>query len=209
MIIAGIVLVLALGIVVWGIGVYNGLIRLRNAKDEGWSGIDVQLKRRHDLVGNLVNTVKGYMAHEKGILEEIAKMRSMAQNATGVMQAAQAEGQLSQALGRLFAVMENYPQLRANENVMQLQNTLTALEDEIQLARRYYNGTVREYNTRTEVFPASSIARQYGFQKADFFELDNVAEREVPQVSFEKNIYALQAAFILAESVMTKADRRA
>ena len=184
MIIAGIVLVLALGIVVWGIGVYNGLIRLRNTKDEGWSGIDVQLKRRHDLVGNLVNTVKGYMAHEKDVLEEIAKMRSMAQNAAGVAQAAQAEGQLSQALGRLFAVMENYPQLRANENVMQLQNTLTALEDEIQLARRYYNGTVREYNTRTEVFPASIVARQYGFQKAEFFELDNVAEREVPKVSF-------------------------
>ena len=184
MIIAGIVLAVALVIVVWGIGVYNGLIRLRNLKDEGWSGIDVQLKRRHDLVGNLVNTVKGYMAHEKDVLEEIAKMRSMAQNATGVAQAAQAEGMLSQALGRLFAVMENYPQLRANENVMQLQNTLTALEDEIQIARRYYNGTVREYNTRTEVFPASIIARQYGFQKADFFELDNVAEREVPQVSF-------------------------
>ena len=184
MIIAGIVLALALAIVVWGIGVYNGLIRLRNMKDEGWSGIDVQLKRRHDLVGNLVNTVKGYMAHEKDVLEEIAKMRSVAQNAAGVAQAAQAEGQLSQALGRLFAVMENYPQLRANENVMQLQNTLTSLEDEIQLARRYYNGTVREYNTRTEVFPASIIARQYGFQKAEFFELDSVAEREVPQVSF-------------------------
>ena len=184
MIIAGIVLVLALGILVWGIGVYNGLIRLRNTKDEGWSGIDVQLKRRHDLVGNLVNTVKGYMAHEKEVLEEIAKMRSVAQNASGVAQAAQAEGQLSQALGRLFAVMENYPQLRANENVMQLQNTLTALEDEIQLARRYYNGTVREYNTRTEVFPSSIIARQYGFTKAECFELDNVAEREVPQVSF-------------------------
>ena len=171
MIIAGIVLAVALVIAVWGIGVYNGLIRLRSMKDEGWSGIDVQLKRRHDLVGNLVNTVKGYMAHEKDVLEEIAKMRSMAQNAAGVAQAAQAEGMLSQALGRLFAVMENYPQL-------------TALEDEIQIARRYYNGTVREYNTRTEVFPASIIARQYGFQKADFFELDNVAEREVPQVSF-------------------------
>ena len=184
MIIAGIVLALALAIVVWGIGVYNGLIRLRNMKDEGWSGIDVQLKRRHDLVGNLVNTVKGYMAHEKDVLEEIAKMRSVAQNAAGVAQAAQAEGQLSQALGRLFAVMENYPQLRANETVMQLQNTLTSLEDEIQLARRYYNGTVREYNTRTEVFPASIVARQYGFQKAEFFELDSVAEREVPQVSF-------------------------
>ena len=184
MIIAGIVLALVLVVVFWGIGVYNGLIRLRNMKDEGWSGIDVQLKRRHDLVGNLVNTVKGYMAHEKEVLEEIAKMRSVAQNASGVAQAAQAEGQLSQALGRLFAVMENYPQLRANENVMQLQNTLTSLEDEIQLARRYYNGTVREYNTRTEVFPASIIARQYGFQKAEFFELDNVAEREVPKVSF-------------------------
>ena len=184
MIIAGIILVLALGILFWGIGVYNGLIRLRNTKDEGWSGIDIQLKRRHDLVGNLVSTVKGYMAHEKDVLEEIARMRAMAQNASGVAQASQAEGQLSQALGRLFAVMENYPQLRANENVMQLQNTLTALEDEIQLARRYYNGTVREYNTRTEVFPASIIARQYGFTKAEFFELDNVAEREVPQVSF-------------------------
>lgn len=184
MIIAGIVLVLALVIVVWGIGVYNGLIRLRNTKDEGWSGIDVQLKRRHDLVGNLVNTVKGYMAHEKDVLEEIAKMRSMAQNATGAVQAAQAEGMLSQALGRLFAVMENYPQLRANENVMHLQNTLTSLEDEIQLARRYYNGTVREFNTRIEVFPASIVARQFGFTKADFFELDNVSDREVPQVQF-------------------------
>ena len=184
MIIAGIVRALVLVVVFWGIGVYNGLIRLRNMKDEGWSGIDVQLKRRHDLVGNLVNTVKGAMAHEKTVLEKIAKMRSMAQNASGVAQTAQAEGQLSQALGRLFAVMENYPQLRANENVMQLQNTLTALEDEIQLARRYYNGTVREYNTRTEVFPASIIARQYGFTKAEFFELDSVAEREVPQVSF-------------------------
>ena len=184
MIIAAIVCALVLVVAVWGIGVYNGLIRLRNMKDEGWSGIDVQLKRRHDLVGNLVNTVKGYMAHEKSVLEEIAKMRAMAQNANGVAQVAQLEGQLSQALGRLFAVMENYPQLRANENVMQLQNTLTALEDEIQLARRYYNGTVREYNTRTEVFPASIIARQYGFTKAEFFELENVAEREVPQVSF-------------------------
>ena len=184
MIIAGIVLAVALVIAVWGIGVYNGLIRLRNLKDEGWSGIDVQLKRRHDLVGNLVNTVKGYMAHEKDVLEEIAKMRSMAQNAAGVAQAAQAEGMLSQALGRLFAVMENYPQLRANENVMQLQNTLTALEDEIQIARRYYNGTVRELNTRIEVFPSCLIARQFGFGKADFFELENAAERKAPQVAF-------------------------
>ena len=184
MIIAGIILVLALVVAFWGISVYNALVRLRNMKDEGWSGIDVQLKRRHDLVGNLVNTVKGYMAHEKATFEELAKARSAAQNASGVAQAAQAEGLLSQAMGRLFAVMENYPELRANESVMQLQNTLTALEDEIQLARRYYNGSVREYNTRTEVFPASIIARQFGFGKADFFELENAAERKAPQVAF-------------------------
>lgn len=183
MTIAGIVLAVALIIAVWGIAVYNSLIRLRNLKEEGWSGIDVQLKRRHDLVGNLVNSVKGYMEHEKSVLEEIAKTRTMAQSATSVGQTAQAEGMLSQALGRLFAVMENYPQLRANENVMQLQNTLAALEDEIQLARRYYNGTVRDFNTRIEIFPSSIIARQFAFQKAEFFELDNAAEREVPQVS--------------------------
>ena len=184
MIIAGIILVLALVIAFWGISVYNALVRLRNMKDEGWSGIDVQLKRRHDLVGNLVNTVKGYMAHEKATFEELAKARSAAQNASGVAQAAQAEGLLSQAMGRLFAVMENYPELRANESVMQLQNTLTALEDEIQLARRYYNGTVRELNTRIEVFPSCLIARQFGFGKGDFFELENAAERKAPQVAF-------------------------
>ena len=108
MIIAGIILVLALVVAFWGISVYNALVRLRNMKDEGWSGIDVQLKRRHDLVGNLVNTVKGYMAHEKATFEELAKARSAAQNASGVAQAAQAEGMLSQAMGRLFAVMENW-----------------------------------------------------------------------------------------------------
>lgn len=184
MIIAGIILVLALVVAFWGISVYNALVRLRNMKDEGWSGIDVQLKRRHDLVGNLVNTVKGYMAHEKATFEELAKARSAAQNASGVAQAAQAEGLLSQAMGRLFAVMENYPELRANESVMQLQNTLTSLEDEIQLARRYYNGTVRELNTRIEVFPSCLIARQFGFGKADFFELENAVERKAPQVAF-------------------------
>ena len=184
MIIAGIILVLALVVAFWGISVYNALVRLRNMKDEGWSGIDVQLKRRHDLVGNLVNTVKGYMAHEKATFEELAKARSAAQNASGVAQAAQAEGLLSQAMGRLFAVMENYPELRANESVMQLQNTLTSLEDEIQLARRYYNGTVRELNTRIEVFPSCLIARQFGFGKADLFELENAAERKAPQVAF-------------------------
>jgi len=184
MLTAVIILAVAAVIALWAIGVYNGLVRLRNMKDEGWSGIDVQLKRRHDLVGNLVNTVKGYMAHEKSTLEELARARSAAQNASGVAQAAQAEGMLSQAMGRLFAVMENYPELRASENVTQLQNTLTSLEDEIQMARRYYNGTVRDFNTRIEVFPACLVARQFGFTKADFFELENAAEREAPQVVF-------------------------
>jgi len=184
MLTAVIILAVAAVIALWAIGVYNGLVRFRNMKDEGWSGIDVQLKRRHDLVGNLVNTVKGYMTHEKSTLEELAKARSAAQNASGVAQSAQAEGLLSQAVGRLFAVMENYPELRASENVTQLQNTLTTLEDEIQMARRYYNGTVRDFNTRIEVFPTCLVARQFGFTKADFFELENAAERDVPQVVF-------------------------
>ena len=184
MIIAVVVLVLVLAVALWAIGVYNGLVRLRNLKEEGWSGIDVQLKRRHDLVGNLVNSVKGYMAHEKGTLEELAKARSAAQGANTVAQTAQAEGMLSQAMGRLFAVMENYPELKANESVMQLQNTLASLENELQLARRYYNGTVRDLNTRIEVFPSNLVAKQFGFAKAEFFELENIAEREVPKVEF-------------------------
>jgi len=184
MLTAVIILAVAAVIALWAIGVYNGLVRFRNMKDEGWSGIDVQLKRRHDLVGNLVNTVKGYMTHEKSTLEELAKARSAAQNASGVAQSAQAEGLLSQAVGRLFAVMENYPELRASENVTQLQNTLTTLEDEIQMARRYYNGAVRDFNTRIEVFPACLVARQFGFTRADFFELESAAEREAPKVVF-------------------------
>ena len=186
MIIAGIILVLALVVAFWGISVYNSLVRLRNMKDEGWSGIDVQLKRRHDLVGNLVNTVKGYMAHEKATFEELAKARSAAQNASGVAQAAQAEGLLSQAMGRLFAVMENYPELRASENVTQLQNTLTSLENEIQMARRYYNGTARAQNDRTMQFPGNVVAGMFGFQKLEYFELENEAERAVPEVNFGK-----------------------
>ena len=175
--------VLAVIILLWGITTYNRLIRLRNLKDEGWSGIDVQLKRRHDLVGNLVNAVKGYMKHEKEVLEELVRTRTQAQMASGVAETAKVEGGLSQALGRLFAVMENYPELRSTENVMQLQNELSALEDELQMARRYYNGTVREFNTQIEVFPASLVAKQFAFTQAEFFEIENAAEREVPVVS--------------------------
>lgn len=180
----GLVVVLAVAIIVWAINVYNRLINQRTLKEEGWSGIDVQLKRRHDLIGNLVNSVKGYMQHEKAVLEEIARMRSMAQHANGVSAVAEAETGLNRALGRLFAVMENHPDLKANENVMHLQESLATLENEIQMARRYYNATVRDLNILVQSFPSSIVARRYGFTEGEFFELDNVAEREVPQVQF-------------------------
>ena len=183
-----IALCVLLGIIVlgffWIAAIYNGLVRLRNLKEEGWSGIDVQLKRRHDLVDNLVNTVKGYMAHEREVLEEVARCRSQAGGARSVAETAKAEAGLAQALGRLFAVMENYPQLRATENVMHLQTTLTELEDTLQMARRYYNGTVRELNTKIEIFPSNLVANAFRFAKAEFFELDNVEEAAAPRVQF-------------------------
>ena len=185
---AVLVLGVLLGIIVlvllWIVVMYNGLVRLRNLKEEGWSGIDVQLKRRHDLVDNLVNTVKGYMAHESSVLEEVARCRASAGGAGNVAEAAKAEAGLTMALGKLFAVMENYPELRATENVMHLQTTLTELEDTLQMARRYYNGTVRELNTKIELFPSNIVANMFHFTKADFFELDNAEEAAVPLVQF-------------------------
>lgn len=180
----GSIVILAVLVVVWAISVYNRLINMRTLKEEGWSGIDVQLKRRHDLIGNLVNTVKGYMQHEKAVLEEIARLRTAAQQASGVRNVAAAESGLNQALGRLFAVMENHPDLKANENAMHLQESLSSLEEEIQMARRYYNATARDLNIVIQSFPSSIIARRYGFENADFFELENAAEAAVPQVSF-------------------------
>ena len=180
----GSIIVLVVVVVVWAINVYNRLISMRTLKEEGWSGIDVQLKRRHDLVGNLVNAVKGYMQHEKVVLEEIARLRTAAQQASGVSNVAAAESGLNQALGRLFAVMENHPDLKANENVLNLQESLNSLEEEIQMARRYYNATARDLNIIIQSFPSSIIARRYGFENADFFELVNAAEAAVPQVSF-------------------------
>ena len=180
----GSIIVLVVVVVAWAINVYNRLISMRTLKEEGWSGIDVQLKRRHDLVGNLVNAVKGYMQHEKVVLEEIARLRTAAQQASGVSNVAAAESGLNQALGRLFAVMENHPDLKANENVLNLQESLNSLEEEIQMARRYYNATARDLNIIIQSFPSSIIARRYGFENADFFELVNAAEAAVPQVSF-------------------------
>lgn len=179
-----VLLALVAGVLLWAILLYNGLVRMRNMVEEAWSGIDVQLKRRTDLIPNLVSTVKGYAAHEKGTLEEVIRLRGLAQNAHGVGETAQAQGLLGAALGKLFALAENYPDLKANANFAQLQATLGEIEEEIQLARRYYNGAVRNLNIAVESFPSNLIAGRFGFVKAEFFELENIAERAVPAVTF-------------------------
>ena len=166
------------------VGMYNSLVQLRVRADSAWSDIDVQLKRRHDLIPNLVETVKGYAAHEKGTFENIAKFRSMAMQATGPADKAVAENQLSGALKSLFAVAENYPQLQASQEFTQLQSSLGQIEDAIQNARRYYNAVVRDYNTRIASFPANMIAGALGFTPRQFFELDTPADRAVPEVKF-------------------------
>ncbi|NCC93471.1 MAG: LemA family protein [Opitutae bacterium] len=179
------VVVLLLGVVAaWAIAVYNGLVRKRNMVEEAWSGIDVQLKRRTDLIPNLVSTVKGYAAHEKGTLEEVVRLRNLAQNAHGVGETAQAQGLLGAALGKLIALAESYPDLKANANFAQLQATLGEIEDQIQLSRRYYNGAARDLNIAVESFPSNLIAGRFGFAKAEFFELESAAERAVPTVAF-------------------------
>jgi LemA protein len=179
-IIVAIVVVLILFLV----GIYNGMVRARNRVDEAWSGIDVQLKRRHDLIPNLVETVKGYAAHEAGVFEAVTQARAAAMGAQGPAESAKAEGVLSSALGRLFAVAEAYPQLRATENFQQLQAELTNTEDQIAGARRIYNGNVQDYNTRIQTFPAAIVAGTFGFTKREFFEIDSPADREAPVVSF-------------------------
>jgi len=180
LIIIAVIIVLALFLV----GIYNGMVRARNRVDEAWSGIDVQLKRRHDLIPNLVETVKGYAAHEKEVFEAVTQARANAMSAQGPAQSAAAEGQLTGALGRLFAVAEAYPTLRASENFQQLQAELTNTEDQIAGARRIYNGNVQGYNTRIQTFPAAVFAGMFGFTKREFFGLDSPADRDVPAVSF-------------------------
>jgi LemA protein len=182
----GLIIVVGLLVVVIGvlIGLYNSIVQLKIRADSAWSDIDVQLKRRHDLIPNLVETVKGYAAHEKGTFENVAKWRSAAMSATAPVERAQAEGQLTMALKSLFAVAEAYPQLRANENFMSLQNTLTQIESDVQNSRRYYNAVVRDYNTRIQTFPANMFAGMFGFQPRQFFELETPAERAVPSVKF-------------------------
>ncbi|WP_333645078.1 LemA family protein [Thermanaerovibrio acidaminovorans] len=182
------VLLIALGVLgvllLWFLGIYNRFVKLRNMVDEAWSGVDVQLKRRWDLVGNLVETVKGYAAHEREIFEEVARLRNQLTSASSVSERAQVENGLTQTLRTLFAVAEAYPQLRASENFTELQRTLGELENDIQLARRYYNGTVRDYNIMVDAFPSLLVARMMGYGKRDFFQLEDPAERSAPRVSF-------------------------
>lgn len=178
------ILVIAVFIILWIIGAYNGLIRLRTQLENAWAQIDVQLKRRHDLIPNLVETVKGYAAHERGTLEAVIQARNMAVSAKSVADRAQAENVLTGALKSLFAVAEAYPNLKANENFMALQEELTSTENKIAFSRQFYNDSVMTYNTGIQVFPTNLIANTFGFAKRDFFEVKEEAERQAPQVKF-------------------------
>jgi LemA protein len=178
-----IILVILVVIVVVLIGMYNSLVQLRVRCDSAWSDIDIQLKRRHDLIPNLVETVKGYATHEKGTFENIAKFRSQAMQASGPADKAVAENQLTGALKTLFAVAENYPQLKASEQFTQLQGSLSETEDAIQNSRRYYNAVVRDLNTKIQSFPTNILAGMFGFTPRQFFETE-AADREPVQVKF-------------------------
>jgi LemA protein len=176
------VIVLAL---LWAVVTYNGLVRLRNLVEEAWRQVDVELHRRHDLIPNLVETVKGYAAHEAGTLEAVTAARSAAAApSTSIAAQADQENVLGQALGRLFAVAEAYPQLRANENFLALQGELGETENRIAAGRRYYNANVRTLNTKVETFPPNLIAGIFGFRRADYFEVEQQTVREAPTVSF-------------------------
>ncbi len=166
------------------IGVNNSMIGARNRCDEAWSGIDVQLKRRHDLVPNLVETVKGYATHERETFEKVTEARAEAMKAQGPAEAGAAEGRLTAMLGDLRAISENYPELRATENFQQLSRNLSELEDEIQASRRIYNSNVQTYNTKIQVFPNSIVAGMRSFEAKEFFEIADAADREPVQVSF-------------------------
>ncbi len=164
--------------------IYNGLVKLRVRTDSAWADIDVQLKRRHDLIPNLVETVKGYAAHERTTFERVAEARTRAIAAGGPVSRAQAEGQLTEALKSLFAVAENYPQLRASENFTQLQTQISEVEDQIQHARRYYNAVVRDLNIRVQQFPSNFVAKMFGFRTREFFEA-GTPDRESPELQFQ------------------------
>lgn len=181
-IIAGIVAILLIVFIV----VYNGLVRLRNQMKNAWAQIDVQLKRRYDLIPNLVETVKGYVKHERETLEAVTNARNIAQQAasSGAGERSKAEGELSSALSRLLAVVENYPDLKANQNFLDLQEELTSTENKIGFSRQYYNDSVLKYNNQTQMFPSNVVAGMTGFRAGEFFEVAVAEERAAPKVSF-------------------------
>jgi len=180
--IAIVLAVMAALAVIWLIATYNRFVRLRALTTEAWSGIDVQLKRRHDLLPNLVETIKGYTRHEQQVFEDLAALRSRALGAQEIRAKGEAENSLTQGLRSLLAVAEAYPDLKANQNFLDLQRNLAEVEEEIQLARRYYNGTIRNYNIMVESFPSMRVAGQCGFRKADYFEIEVATQREAPAV---------------------------
>ena len=186
--IVGIIILVVAVLVIVGIivAIYNGLVRLRNQMKNAWSQIDVQLKRRHDLIPNLVETVKGYAAHERETLDAVISARGAAQNAVGQGVAAQgtAEGMLSGALSKLMAVVEAYPDLKANQNFLALQEELTSTENKIAFSRQFYNDSVMTYNNKTQMFPSNIIANSFGFHDGEFFEIEVPEEKLVPKVSF-------------------------
>jgi LemA protein len=179
-----VVIVVIVLLALWAILLYNGLVQKRNRVDNAWAQVEVQLERRHDLVPNLVEAVKGYAAHERGTFDSVTQARAAATSAKGPAAAGAAEGILGQALGRLFAVAEAYPDLKANQSFLDLQGQLRDTEDKIAISRQVYNDTVLTFNNAIQVFPAVLVAGTLGFSKREFFEIDDAAERAAPQVSF-------------------------
>jgi len=179
-----VVLVLIVLIGIWLVAIYNSLVKHKNLVKEGWSGIDVQLKRRADLIPNLLETVKGYMKHEADLLKEVTELRNHSLENNDVAEQGKTEAALSQSLMKLFAVAEDYPELKADHNFRELQSELSKIEEDVQMARRYYNGTVRNFNIMIESFPSNLVASSFNFRQSDYFEIDNSEDREVPDVKF-------------------------
>jgi len=180
------IIIIVVALLIYVMFTYNSMIKLRNQVKEAWSDIDVQLKRRYNLIPNIVETIKGYAAHEEAVFTKVTEARANAINATSKKDQSAAENMLSGALKSLFAVAENYPELKANENFMQLQNELVDTEDKIQSARRFYNSITRDFNTKIQQFPSSLIAQAFTFKPEEFFEIEEAKERENVEVSFNK-----------------------
>jgi LemA protein len=179
-----VILVILAVIIIYVVGIYNTLVRMRNEVKNAWSQIDVQLKRRHDLIPNLIETVKGYMQHERTTLENVVAARAQAVNANGIAARGAAETVLTSALDKLLAVVENYPDLKANQSFASLQEELSSTENRIAFARQYFNDSVLRFNNRVEIFPSNVIASSMNFQKEVFFEISDIKERETPEVKF-------------------------